>query len=349
MPTYILEGANEVMLEARPLRIGLRLEGLGGEEAWLDVTIGGRQVDSVVRPPNMVILPSVKTQTKVSVVPLGRDRFPSTTIAHLSVVVEDRQSADPHRVVLVPVDISGLDHKDLISVSPASGGLCLRAAQSREDADLGPLGNAARVAAREFLGVQCLDQSEAMQVRVVVDGSGSTAHLTTTGATAAVIDVICGVSQVISDGNSVTAMVVGSQRGRSFDANFEAVGAAIDAELMKHTSSIGFNSALTSETQQAGIGRSMTYILTDSVPADVGELEAVGNLMGNRSHIVGMTSERVWDLLGGTTGPSTVIEPKPDLDLRTELLEDPRLLRRVVASLLAGSWDAQAYVGRISR
>jgi hypothetical protein len=349
MPTYLLEGTNEIVLEARPLRIALRLEGVGGEEAWLNVTAGGRAVDSVVRPPSMVILPSVHTQTMVSVVPVGHERFPSATIAHLSVVVEDRQSADPQRAVVVPIDVSGLDHKDLISIEPASGGLLLKAAQSREDADLGALGNAARVAAREHLGVQCLDGSEAVQVRVVVDGSGSTAHPTATGATAAVVDLLCGVSQVISHGNSATARLLGRERGRSFSAGFDAMGAAVDAELGKHVSSIGFRSALSSESDQAGNTRSVTYILTDSVPADIRELETNAASPNSKSHIVAITSQRVWDLLGGTTLPSTVIEPKPGLDLSTNLLEDATLLRQTVASLLTGSLYTHANGERTGR
>jgi len=342
MPTYLLEGTNEIMLEARPLRISLRLEGAGGEAAWLDVTAGGRPLNSVVRPPNMVILPSVHTPTTVSVVPVGRERFPSPTIVHLSVVVEDRQSADPQRAVLVPVDVSGLDRKDLISVEPAVGGLCLKAAQSREDADLGPLGNAARVAAREFLGVQCLSDIDAVHVRIAVDGSGSAANLATTGATAAVLDLLCGVSQVITRDDHMTATIVGSGRGRSIQADFGAIGAAVDAELTKQVSSVGFRSALSSQIEQAAKGRSVTYVLTDSVPADVANLEAAPDTSGHKCHIVAVTSERAWNLLGGIQSASTVIEPKPDIDLRTHLLEDPALLRRVVVSLLTGSLGANA-------
>lgn len=349
MPTYLLEGTNEIMLEARPLRIGLRLEGVGGEAAWLDVTAGGRPLDSVVRPPNMVILPSVHTPTTISVVPVGRERFPSPTIVHLSVVVEDRQSADPQRAVLVPVDVSGLDRKDLISVEPASGGLCLKAAQSREDADLGPLGNAARVAAREFLGVQCLSDIDAVKVSVAVDGSGSAANLATTGATAAVMDLLCGLSQVITRDDHMTATIVGSGRGRSIKAAFGAIGAAVDAELAKRVSSVGFRSTLSSPGEQAANGRSVTYLLTGSVPADVAELEAARET-DHECHIVAVTSERAWDLLGGTQLPSTVIEPRPGRELRTHLLEDPALLRRVVASLLTGSLDTNVSHGeRIGR
>jgi hypothetical protein len=142
---------------------------------------------------------------------------------------------------------------------------------------------------------------------------------------------------------------VGSGRGRTIQADFGSIGAAVDAELSKHVPSVGFRSALSSHGAQTSHARSVTYVLTNSVPADLAALEAAPDTTGHRCHIVAVTSERAWDLLGGTRLASTVIEPKPDLDLRTQLVEDPALLRRVIASLTE-SLDGNAFHGeRIGR
>ncbi|QCB96210.1 hypothetical protein E5206_04095 [Arthrobacter sp. PAMC25564] len=339
MPTYLLEGTNEVRLTVRPLNMTVRVEG-GGVEAWLEVTQGGRSVPSVVRPPSMVILPRVEAATTVSVIPTGRDRFPSQTVVHFSVAVEDRESGDPQRAVLVPVDVSGLDRKDLVSVELVDGALSLRAAQNKEDSDLGALGNAARVAARELLGVQSFDDGAALTMNIAVDRSGSALHLARNGTFAGLVRVLTGVAQVITNGTDISAGIIGNSAERLPSQPLVALPQSVQDAQLSRIPSNGFRSASRLPWTQPDNSNSLTYLLTDSLPADVVELETAEQAAPGRRHIVAVTSPGVWRLLGGTTVHSTVVEPPAgDETLEARLLADPAELRGLVTSLLQSVFD----------
>jgi hypothetical protein len=339
MPTYLLEGTNEVRLTVRPLNMTVRVEGTG-VEAWLEVTQGGRPVPSVVRPPSMVILPRVEAPTTVSVIPTGRERFPSQTVVHFSVAVEDRESGDPQRAVLVPVDVSGLDRKDLVSVELVDGALSLRAAQNKEDADLGALGNAARVAARELLGVQSLDESTAVTMNIAVDGSGSALRLARNGTFAGLIRVLTGVAQVVTNGTEISAGVIGNSAERFPSQTLAALPQSVQDAQLSRIPSNGFRSVPWLPGTQPDDPNAITYLLTDSLPADVVGLETAEQAAPHRRHIVAVTSPGAWRLLGGTTVRSTVVEPPVGEEtLEARLLANPAVLRELVTSLLQTVFD----------
>lgn len=342
MPTYMLEGAAEVRLNVRPLSFTLRLEG-PGVQGRLEVSQEGRAIESLVRPPNMpnvVILPQVASTTMVSVLPAGVARFPSPTIAHLSIAVEDRASADPQRVILAPIDVSGLDRKDLVFVAPVEGLLGVRAAHNQADADLGPLGNAARVATREILGVQWVDPAMALNMVVAVDGSGSTADLVHDGTVAAVAQVISGVSQVVANGREVNAAIVDDAFHLLPAMELSWIPTAINEQFKNRIPSSGFRSSIPLDGKYGLAAQQMVYLVTDGLPAD-SELLQRGDGQQEIRHIVAITDPAAWQLLGGSNAPSTVIgEPTATDSLHDRLLGDSRALAAVVKSLLQACFPA---------
>ncbi|MDO5752293.1 hypothetical protein [Arthrobacter sp.] len=351
MPTYMLEGTAEVRLNVRPLSFTLRLEG-PGVQGRLEVSQEGRAVEALVRPanmPNVVILPQVVSNTMVSLFPAGVARFPAPTIAHLSIAVEDRASADPQRIILAPIDVSGLDRKDLVFVAPKEGLLSVRAAHNQNDADLGPLGNAARVATREILGLQWVDPEMALNMVVAVDGSGSTADLVQDGTVSAVAQVISGVSQVVANGKEVSAAIVDDAFHLLPAMELTRIPAAINAQFKNRIPSSGFRSSSPLDGKYGLAAQQMIYLVTDGLPADA-ELLQRGNGQQEFRHLVAVTDPVAWELLGGSHEPSTVIaRPAATDSLHDRLLGDPRELAAMVKSLLLDCFPAgSALSGKVN-
>lgn len=333
MPTYILEGTSEVQLRVRPLRVTLRVEG-ESSQARLEVEQKGRLQQSVIRPPDGVILPAVEELTVVSVVPVGQDRFPSDTVLHLAVSVEERASLDPQRAVLVPIDVSGLDRKDLISVERIGESLSLRVAHHQQDADLGQLGNAARVATREVLGLQWLDEAAAFNLLLAVDGSGSAVNLVQEGSASALAQVLTGIAQVIAGGNPVRAAVVSGSVNPVPGGDLASLPADIVATHKVLVPSSSFRSAFPRFENLRPGAATIVYLLTNSLPADIVDLERLAE-PGEVRHIISVMPKAAWQLLGGSSVSHTVVEPvlRGD-DLESRLLGEPHALRALVNSLL---------------
>lgn len=333
MPTYILEGTSEVQLRVRPLRVTLRVEGESAQ-ARLEVAQKGRPLESVVRPPDGIILPAVEQLTVVSVVPVGHARFPSPTVLHLAVSVEERASLDPQQAVLVPIDVSGLDRKDLISVERIGESLSLRVAHHQEDADLGQLGNAARVATREVLGLQWLDDAAAFNMLLAVDGSGSAVNLVQEGSVSAMAQVLTGVAQVIAGGNPVRAAVVNGSVNPVPMSDLASLPADIVATHQVLVPSSSFRSTFPRLENLRPEAATIVYLLTDTLPADILDLERLAE-PGEVRHIISVMPQSAWQLLGGTSVSHTVVEPvRAGEDLEGRLLSEPHALRGLVRSLL---------------
>jgi hypothetical protein len=212
--------------------------------------------------------------------------------------------------------------------------LSLRAAHHQEDADLGQLGNAARVATREVLGVQWLDDKASFNIMLAVDGSGSAVDLVQEGSVSALAQVLTGIAQVIAGGNQMRAAVVDVNVHPVPPHDLASLPAGVVAAHQARIPSSGFRSAfLRLENPGHGAG-TIVYLLTDSLPADIRDLEQLEEPDEVR-HIIAMTPVPAWQLLGGTTVSHTVVEPVlAGEDLESHLLGEPHALRGLVKSLL---------------
>jgi hypothetical protein len=86
----------------------------------------------------------------------------------------------------------------------------------------------------------------------------------------------------------------------------------------------------------------IVYLLTDSLPADIQELEQMGE-PGEVRHIIAVTPAAAWQLLGGTSVSHTVVEPVPSGgSLESRLLGEPHALRGLVKSLLQPCQSARS-------
>ncbi|MDQ0127269.1 hypothetical protein [Arthrobacter bambusae] len=337
MPTYMLEGTSEVRLDIRPLSLSLRVAG-SSAQAWLEVTQNGQPIDSVVRPPNMVILPRIGQPTLVSIVPLGADRFPSPTTIHLDIAIEDKSSVDPQRAVLTPIDVSGLDRKALISLETVGGKISLKVARTQTDANLGELANAARVTCREILGAQWVPDDMALDMTLALDGSASTGNLVTDGTVNALASILTGISQVVSNGNMVRAAIVGDAFTPLPPTDLDLIPQALEEAYKAQIPSTGFRAAASGHA--SGASREVTYLITGSLPADIADLEKTNIIGPKLRHLVVAASPSAFALLGETSMWHTVVAPGDvSQSLKHRLLGDPAALHAAVLGLLQGCFE----------
>ncbi|WP_426225096.1 hypothetical protein [Pseudarthrobacter sp. DSP2-3-2b1] len=249
---------------------------------------------------------------------------------------------DPQRAVLVPIDVSGLDRKDLISVERVGESLSLRVAHHQEDADLGRLGNAARVATREVLGLQWLDDAAAFNMLLAVDGSGSAVNLVREGSASAMAQVLTGMAQVIAGGNLMRAAVVNGSVNPVPIGDLASLPADTVATHQVLVPSSSFRSTFPRHENLRPGAATIVYLLTDSLPADILDLERLEE-PGEVRHIISVMPEAAWQLLGGTSVSHTVVEPvHGGDDLERHLLGEPHALLALVKSLLQPCLSARS-------
>jgi hypothetical protein len=337
MPTYMLDGTDKIRFPQRPLTVTLRVDG-GQSVARLTVRRDGQDIIPAVTRPDLIVLSNVEGQIVVSVVPVQNDYFPINTVVNLAVVVEDRASFDPERAVLVPVDVSGLGRRDLITIDNNEGALVLTAVQSSIYENLSPLANSARGVARELIEVHCAGREPAFKMLMAVDGSRSAVPLREDGTFRALVEVITGVVQAVGHGGTIRTAIVDETSTVLPECDLAMLPAALMDALGERIPSTGFRvargtidaAAGTQETEQ------LLYVLTDAMPADVEDWEYSS---GTRRHVVAATSPAAWQLLHGETR-HTVIEPSSaEESLESRLLTDRRALQKLVKSLLQACFE----------
>lgn len=356
MPSYMLTADAVVRLSDRPLTVRLQLQ--GGVQARLDALVGGELLPSAVRPrPDLLIVPAVTARTVIRLTPVGTDRFPGGTVANVSVGIDDARSADPERAVVPPLDLAGLDGRDLLVLEPGDGAVLVHAVRSVSIGyPLDAVGESARIAAVEILGTQSVAAMSAMNTVTAMDASASFRRFFEDGApgepsTAETIaSVLDGVAAVLTPGERRGAAVVGAGARRIEVPPSEASPASLTAAVRATARSSGLRSGTRALTGFAA-GNTMTYLVTDAVPADVTAFEAADDIDGEARHLVVIGARSAWQLQRPPATPHTFVELDPSgRGLAAVLAGDAYLLRSLVRSLLVGCFapgtDAFERVGR---
>lgn len=329
MPTYMLEGTSEVGLSLRPLTVSLRLDPphLQGR---LEAMSRGHLVD-VVRPrADLLVIPSVQDLVTIRVVPVGAERFPAAATAHVSISVDDAGGGDPERAVLLPLDLAGLDAADALVLERGELTVRVRAAQvAPPPSDLGPVGNAARVAATALLGVQRV--AEAVDVAVVIDGSASLRPLVADGSVGTLLAVLEGICQVVSPGRPILALIRGLADHVVDVPAGDLAGATVRA-LHARAPSTGFRAH---GPHVPAADRAVTFLVSDAAPSDLPELTRAGASGGSATHLIVLGSRAVGELMGVQAGGGTLVDTGlAGSDLAQQLTSDVSALRELVAQLL---------------
>ncbi len=143
MPGYVLDGAGRVELSRQPLAI--TVTALDVPVTVRAITADGADAPSVLYPkPGFVVLPRVDAEVVVVATP-GHDLgFPQGTVLQATVAVDSSHSLDPDRAELTPLDVSGLHHVELATITPVGQRLAVAARKTAVDVPLTDLGARAR-------------------------------------------------------------------------------------------------------------------------------------------------------------------------------------------------------------
>lgn len=331
MPTYVLEGGSSATLPAKPLT--LRVQGQRQADVRLEARRGGVPDPTAITPmPGMLVLPRVSAPVEIRVLPARERTFGSGTVIALSAAIELRGDTDPERALMSGVDLSGLAQRELLLVEPVGGEVRLTALGVVADTPLPPLAARARDQARELLGMERLPSGMAMPLEVVVDASASMQALAWDGSVGAAMELILGVSRVTCGDESLTVEVATDRAVRVTAAAEAELPRAVHEAVLGVPLATGFRSRGSGQRSFAGGTPAARCVVSDGVPADLGEAEADRGL-----GLVVICTPSAREVLAARAPQTTAWVPVADrgtVSAYELLMDDEVALREAVSGML---------------
>lgn len=328
--TVVLDGDRRTTIDRRPVTVAVT--GLPPGGFRLVVLDGSREAFGVIRPrPGVVVLPRVEQALTIRLLPDRSGEFAAGAALAVRVTTEPTPDSAGDDVLVQSVDVSGLPMRDVLVIDVLDPWrLSVTANQVVRDEPLGPLASAARAAARTHLRDGAPDP---VHVLIAVDTSASMAAALGWGSVEAVVDVLAGISQVIGHDSEPTVCLLSESTIRLPAAPVRGLAAATRSTMYQTGPGCGFRSAPPDLPVRPP---SVTYVVTDAVPADVAALRAAGGHTDVR-HLVLLAD-------GGEPAPpdadglpiTRVRPPARGTDTSARLLADQPELAALVGSLLTG-------------
>lgn len=338
MPTYMLDGTGKATLPRRPITVMVNVEG-DPTGVQLQALREDRPDPSAVIPQrSLMVLPHVEARTVVRVVPgAGSQAFSTPTIVHVTLGVDSRNDPDAERAVLTAVDVSGLTYWDLASVEPAGDRLVVTSLKPVADERLGELGTQARVSARRILGADKLRDDRAFTIVLAVDTSASMTAVIGDGTVQAALELLTGVAEVIAGGKEIRVCLLAEPAQWLPAVAAAELGGATVRALQASGPVTGFRAVTARTATPVAQEATLTYLVTDGVPADLAALEGASDGAANTYHLVSLISVGAWEVQQVSSSvPATQIPPPPPGARADEhLLRSPGAIDAVVAGLLA--------------
>jgi len=337
MPTYVLEPNTPAKIDGdKPLRVQVHAGAITEEIVFSAVDLEGQDIVTVFRPGTLVV-PKLVGYGMISISLRGGRPFPAGTLLDLTVAYEAAPSADPLHMV-AKVNVSGVSRHTLLSLRRDGAAIYARL-EVEDDGhdDLTGLAALAQFATREILGASVVDPTSAINVVVAVDGSASMLAPTKDGSVGALVNVLAGISAVVGKNKSVRAALVGTsvewlEVGSRASLAEDVVRAQRSAAL-----TVGFRSGDRALVGHLPSENTVTWVLTDALPSDIGELQVADEIEGEARHLVVFADAQALRLQGEPGIPSTLVEPVvAEEGIAGRLEFDPGALRRLIKSLLAG-------------
>ncbi|MEV4633542.1 hypothetical protein AB0J79_09905 [Rhodococcus coprophilus] len=318
MPGYVLDGAGLVELPRQPLAVAVTALDL--PVAVRAMTADGEPAPGALYPrPGFMVLPHVGGEIVIVARPHAEGTaFPQGTVLQATLGVDSSRTADPDRAELTPLDVSGLHHVELATVTPAGERLAVAARKTAVDVPLTELGARARSAARGVLGVDRLPVNRRVDVEVDIDTTMSMLPLIDDGSVREVVDLLTGVASVIGNREELRVTMIGRSATPLPAHALREVAGQVQNALNSAGLGVGFRSA--SVDRSGYTTPTLVFTVTDAVPAD----HAATGVPGVRRRPVVLSGEGAAVVDGSPSGT------------RRQKLDDPDQLFATVKSLVAG-------------
>ena len=331
VPIYTLKGLAATVV---PTSLAITVTSMvipDGRAVRLDLIEGGTVLPASRPRPGMLMVPPRTGRLTIRVCPVDDQRFPAGTQIELSLAVGHPRQQDAVVVRLARTDISGLPFRDLVMLESHGADRAISATLGAIERELAPLGEFARVTARECLGTGALAPG-LLTTAIAVDVSASMLSLRPGDSVGAVIDLLDGVASVISPDKAPEIAAVGRERVVLRDISLREWGTHCAEGIRGLPMSSGLLSARSTPTANTVAGE-LTFLITDAVPPDSpGPADPANPAL----HLVILSSRSAWRVMEGTTSQAaTLIElPGQAASLKNALLAAPGPVRDIVGSLL---------------
>lgn len=339
MPTYILDGTGRASLPRRPIMVRMNIDGQP-DCARMQALSESPGVSVGVHPnPGLMIVPRVDGPVVLRLLPAaGLAAFPQGTTIHIAMQVDSTGGQEPDRAVLTPLDVSGQPFLEFASLAPDGGSVTVTALRTTVDRPLGELAHQARVQGRALLGVDRVPEQFQINMIAGVDASASLRATTSDGAAEAVLEILAGLSTVIGSDLGLRTCFLGRGVDWVPDTSAGDVARRTMDLLADQPVVSGFRSAARELTGLYPNDNTVTYVITDGIPADIAALSAAGDVEGEARHLVTLVPTTVSQLRRSRVEvPITVVTPAlAGESTASQLLQQPGALAGVVRSLLRG-------------
>lgn len=345
MPTYILDEARAVRLPPGPVTVQVHFDGSTGGEVEVHAINDGKEVRSLRPRPGLLVIPDAPDGTVLRVVPPPPQRtFASSAAVTLAVSTARPSDPDPPQAIINRVDVAGLSERDLASLSSGSDGVVVTRLGSSEQLDqslLPELAERARVTARELLGVGRVPTTSSVTLVVAIDPSASMIPFIRRGAFRALLDVLAGISRVVSPGQRVRCLLLQSPPHVLEEVDAADLAEAVAARAATAPVTLGFSASEPALLDAAAQRSTVAYLLTDTIPAD---LRDPGDALASTRppHVVVLGARSA--VLDGWTEASPLSVTVAPVDDREDdgphlLVDRPGELRDLVRSLLSACFE----------
>jgi len=337
MATYIIDRATPADLPLGPLRIEVAAAAGAG-------AFSGRvsPADAIGSVRSAITVPQLgATDSEFEIVPAAAT-FPAGSVFTVTVSIDgDPQS---HRAVLNDADLSGGGAQALLRFTPRESSIHI-STDYGGDTPLEGLAAAAHASVRRVLGVERVDDLSALNLGIVVDSSASMLSRTADGSVRAIVDVLTGVSRVISPRRSVHVGLVGAEI-TWLDAESDDRAARVVALQEASPLTLGFRSARSELIGLHPDQNTMIFVVTDAVPADIDALAAHEEVEGEGRHVVVLGDGEHREVAGIPI--TTLPELRAEEGVAGRLEIDGPALDRIVRALLRGCFaPGTAYASRV--
>ena len=333
--TIVLEGDGQATIDRRPVTVAVT--GLPPSAFRLLVMDGQHEAPGVIRQrPGVIVLPravveQLRRPLTIRLLPERAGEFAAGAALTVRVTTEPTFDSAGDDVLVQAVDVSGLPVRDVIEIGALDRAtLSVKANKVVRDEQLGPLASAARAAARAHLRDAAPDP---VNILIAVDTSASMAYPLSWLSVDAVVDVLAGMSQVIGQDRELAVCLLAGGVVRLEPVPVRELAAETRGAIQRVRPGCGFRSAPSGLPVRPP---SVTYVVTDAVPADVASLAAAGG-PEDRRHLVLLADGGEPEPPEAARLPVTRVRPATGgVDTPTRMLNTPPELAALVGSLLTG-------------
>jgi hypothetical protein len=262
MATYMLNP--EVPIAVLPGAVEVVLQWPGRGAASLVFTSGGESVDALVWPahPSRSVAVLTEPETEVTVGVQSPGTFPAGSQAGLTLRIQTPDGSIDE-IQVAAVDVSGLDARSLVVLSPGTNRLNVRGVEPV--LPMSDVAAAARTSARQLLGVEQVGTPDTPAPLITVDASASMQRLARDGDLEPVLDTIVGVCSVLAS-TSPRVVLLGDRAEPLDEVAIGDVSRTVVAALGARPALVGFRTSFES-VGRAATGRTV-FVVTDGIPTD---------------------------------------------------------------------------------